>query len=86
MTWVRASNVARQVAGAFASKVFGPRKRSRATSGPAPITSQQERPDDQPQSPLVALIARRAQRRCNRDHKAASIYEARHAILARGLK
>lgn len=84
--WGRASNVAHRVAGAFVSKVFGPRKRSKVTSGPAPITSQQARPEDQQQSPLVALIARRAQRRCNRDHKAASIYEARHTVLARGLK
>lgn len=84
--WVHASNVARRAAGAFVSKVFGPRKRSKVTSGHAPITSQQVRPEDQPQSPLVALIASRAQMVCNRQRSLASIYEARQMIFAQGLK
>lgn len=54
-----------------------------AACGHAPNIDPSQRPAGQSTS---ALIARRAQRRCNRDHKAASIYEARHAILARGLK
>lgn len=87
MIWGHALNAARRVVAGIASPACYLRRKLAPTSGPAKITFRSVRPAGKPESPRVELpakIARRAQRVCNRKASLASIYEARHAILARG--
>ena len=83
MTWLAFIAAIRSRLSAITSRANTATEQTRAACGHAPNIGPSQRPAGQS---ISALIARRAQRRCNRDHRAASTYEARHTILARGLK
>lgn len=54
-------------------------------SGPANPVFHSQRSGGKPTSDFAALIARRAQRTCNRKASLASIYENKHMILGMGV-
>lgn len=83
MTWLASIAAIRSLLSGSTSPANTATEPTSAACGHAPNIDPSRRPVGRS---ISALIARRAQRRCNRDHKAASIYEARHTILARGLK
>jgi len=66
----------------IAGRGRSPKSQSAAISGPASIAAMQPKPVGKAQPNLKA----RALRLHNRNDRAASIYEARHEVLARGVK